>query len=69
MLAGFRALLKQEMPALDRDFVDHLFDGFDDDGSGSVDQQEFILGLATLTGDDPQQVGSSFHFSLWPSLM
>jgi Ca2+-binding EF-hand superfamily protein len=35
--------------------LESLFEAFDSNGSGYIDQQEFILGLATLTGGSHEE--------------
>ena len=48
--SGFEELMRHEMPQFDGDaeMLKNLFNAFDDDRSGFVDEQEFIVGLSTL---------------------
>ena len=48
--SGFEELMRHEMPQFngDAEMLKNLFNAFDDDRSGFVDEQEFIVGLSTL---------------------
>jgi hypothetical protein len=51
--AAFCELIQQELPWLGRGephLIEVLFSAFASSGSGYIDQEEFILGLSTLTG-------------------
>ena len=51
---GFAFMMEREMPELakNEEMLQGLFNAFDDDRSGFVDAQEFIVGLSTLISDD-----------------
>ena len=51
---GFVYMMEREMPELakNEEMLQSLFNAFDDDRSGFVDEQEFIVGLSTLISDD-----------------
>lgn len=51
---GFVFMMECEMPELakNEEMLQSLFNAFDDDRSGFVDEQEFIVGLSTLISDD-----------------
>jgi Ca2+-binding EF-hand superfamily protein len=55
---GFKQLMHEEMPAwanADTTDIRRLFNAFDDDGSGYLNEQEFIYGLAAYCGDSVEE--------------